>query len=206
MSNIINNNKLRDKISGWIVSIETENQNVYTDVIYTKVSREDTILKVIDDLVKSIMNINNEVNIAMFASQDHFIDGATSNAKFTSGSSFNVDLPRDKETYYSLGLGYNFLNKETDTSLMANAFLMQNEDSDMNSNIFSLTFRKLFGEFGKGSIPPVIAKRSDDEEDIFVIDVPEKSEEEIIKEGEQNHLQDLLSFLGNEVYLQKISN
>jgi len=52
MSNIINN-KLRDKISGWIVSIETENQNVYTDVIYTKVSREDTILKVIDDFYMS---------------------------------------------------------------------------------------------------------------------------------------------------------
>jgi len=53
MSNIINNNKLRDKISGWIVSIETENQNVYTDVIYTKVSREDIILKVIDDFYMS---------------------------------------------------------------------------------------------------------------------------------------------------------
>jgi len=52
MSNIINNNKLRDKISGWMVSIETENQNVY-DVIYTKVSREDTILKVIDDFYMS---------------------------------------------------------------------------------------------------------------------------------------------------------
>lgn len=52
MSNI-NNNKLRDKVSGWIVSIETENQNVYTDVIYTKVSREDTILKVIDDFYMS---------------------------------------------------------------------------------------------------------------------------------------------------------
>ncbi len=52
MSNI-NNNKLRDKISGWMVSIETENQNVYTDVIYTKVSREDTILKVIDDFYMS---------------------------------------------------------------------------------------------------------------------------------------------------------
>ena len=51
MSNI--NNKLRDKISGWMVSIETENQNVYTDVIYTKVSREDTILKVIDDFYMS---------------------------------------------------------------------------------------------------------------------------------------------------------
>ena len=53
MSNIINNNKLRDKISGWMVSIETENQNVYTDVIYTKVSREDTILKVIDNFYMS---------------------------------------------------------------------------------------------------------------------------------------------------------
>lgn len=53
MINIINNNKLRDKISGWMVSIETENQNVYTDVIYTKVSREDTILKVIDDFYMS---------------------------------------------------------------------------------------------------------------------------------------------------------
>ena len=52
MSNI-SNNKLRDKISGWMVSIETENQNVYTDVIYTKVSREDTILKVIDDFYMS---------------------------------------------------------------------------------------------------------------------------------------------------------
>ena len=53
MSDSIKNNKLRDKISGWIVSIETENQNVYTDVIYTKVSREDTILKVIDDFYMS---------------------------------------------------------------------------------------------------------------------------------------------------------
>ena len=48
-----NNIKLRDKVSGWIVSIETENQNVYTDVIYTKASREDTILKVIDDFYMS---------------------------------------------------------------------------------------------------------------------------------------------------------
>lgn len=53
MSNSINNIKLRDKVSGWMVSIETENQNIYTDVIYTKVSREDTILKVIDDFYMS---------------------------------------------------------------------------------------------------------------------------------------------------------
>ena len=53
MSKSIKNIKLRDKVSGWIVSIETENQNVYTDVIYTKASREDTILKVIDDFYMS---------------------------------------------------------------------------------------------------------------------------------------------------------
>lgn len=53
MSNSIKKIKLRDKVSGWIVSIETENQDVYTDVIYTKVSREDTILKVIDDFYMS---------------------------------------------------------------------------------------------------------------------------------------------------------
>ena len=53
MSKSIKNIKLRDKVSGWIVSIETENQDVYTDVIYTKVSREDTILKVIDDFYMS---------------------------------------------------------------------------------------------------------------------------------------------------------
>ena len=53
MSKSIKNIKLRDKVSGWIVSIETENQNVYTDVIYTKASREGTILKVIDDFYMS---------------------------------------------------------------------------------------------------------------------------------------------------------
>ena len=53
MSKSIKNIKLRDKVSGWIVSIEIENQNVYTDVIYTKASREDTILKVIDDFYMS---------------------------------------------------------------------------------------------------------------------------------------------------------
>ena len=130
-------------------------------------------------------NITNEFSVAVFASQDHFLEGTTSNARFTSGSSFNVDLPRDEETYLSAGLGYNFLNKETDTSLMANAFMMENDRNDMSSNIFSLTFRKLFGEFGKGTIPPVIAKKSENG-DIVKIDLPERTEEEIIREGEKS--------------------
>ena len=65
---------------------------------------------------------------------------------------------------------------------MANAFMMENDRNDMSSNIFSLTFRKLFGEFGKGTIPPVIAKKSENE-DIVKIDLPERTEEEIIREG-----------------------
>ena len=136
-------------------------------------------------------NINNELSLAMFASQDHFIDGTTSNARYSSGSSFNVDLPRDQETYYSLGLGYNFLNKETDTSLMANAFLMQNEESDMNSNIFSLTFRKLFGDFAKGNVPPVIAKKPDNDQEVIKEASPKdkntiKKVEKTLEEFEEN--------------------
>ncbi|MDC0460866.1 autotransporter-associated beta strand repeat-containing protein [Candidatus Pelagibacter sp.] len=136
-------------------------------------------------------NINNQLSLAMFASQDHFIDGTTSNARYSSGSSFNVDLPRDQETYYSLGLGYNFLNKETDTSLMANAFLMQNEESDMNSNIFSLTFRKLFGDFAKGNVPPVIAKKPDNDQEVIKEASPKdkntiKKVEKTLEEFEEN--------------------
>lgn len=136
-------------------------------------------------------SINNELSLAMFVSQEHFIDGTTSNARFSSGSSFNVDLPRDQETYYSLGLGYNFLNKETDTSLMANAFLMQNEQSDMNSNIFSLTFRKLFGDFAKGNVPPVIAKRPENNKEVIKVVLPEndndmKTVEKNLEEFEEN--------------------
>ena len=68
---------------------------------------------------------------------------------------------------------------------MANAFMMENDRNDMSSNKFSLTFRKFFGEFRKGTIPPVIAKKSEDE-DIVKIDLPERTEEEIVKEGEKS--------------------
>ena len=103
-------------------------------------------------------------------------------------------MPRDYEDYYSLGLGYNFLNKETDTSLMTNIFLIENSKKDTSSNIFSITFRKLFGEFGKGRIPPVIATKPNNEEDIIKITLPKNKKdqnnkdkgEEILEELEKN--------------------
>ena len=33
----------------------------------------------------------------------------------------------------------------------------------LKSNIFSVTYRKLFGDFGKGTLPPIIAKTDEDE-------------------------------------------
>ena len=68
---------------------------------------------------------------------------------------------------------------------MANVFLIENSKKDSNSNIFSFTFRKLFGEFGKNRVPPVIAKKS--EEDIIKVVLPdEKSSEAVIAEGEKS--------------------
>ena len=74
---------------------------------------------------------------------------------------------------------------------MANAFLMQNEQSDMNSNIFSLTFRKLFGDFAKGNVPPVIAKRPENNKEVIKVVLPEndndmKTVEKNLEEFEEN--------------------
>ena len=76
-----------------------------------------------------------------------------------------VDIPRDKDTYLAAGLGYNFLNSETGTSLMANLFYTQNTENDIDGNIVSLTFRKLFGDFGKGRIPPVVAEKIEEKKE-----------------------------------------
>jgi len=53
MSNLIRNNQSIHKIPGWMISIKTKNLKVYTELIYTKESREDTILKVIEDFHQS---------------------------------------------------------------------------------------------------------------------------------------------------------
>ncbi|WP_440618875.1 autotransporter-associated beta strand repeat-containing protein [Candidatus Pelagibacter sp. HIMB1493] len=138
-----------------------------------------------------------QLELAAFVSRDYFVEGTENKARFASGSTFNHDLPRDKEDYYSLGVGYNFLNKENNTSLMANAFLLENAKEDISSNIFSITFRKFFGEFAKGRIPSVIAKKdvpvksdkdqNDNEEQTKVVlktDPPMKSDKDIEQSNE----------------------
>ena len=138
-----------------------------------------------------------QLELAAFVSRDYFIEGTENKARFASGSTFNHDLPRDKEDYYSLGVGYNFLNKENNTSLMANAFLLENTKEDISSNIFSITFRKFFGEFAKGRIPSVIAKKdipvksdqdqNDNEEQTKVVskkDPPMKSDKDLEQNNE----------------------
>ena len=113
-------------------------------------------------------NIKNQINLALFASQDHYLEGTTSKASYSTGSKFNVDIPRNKDTYLAAGLGYNFLNSESGTNLMANLFFTQNEEDDIEGSIVSLTFRKLFGDFGRGRIPPVIAEKVEEGKDKVV--------------------------------------
>ena len=50
--------------------------------------------------------------------------------------------PRDKEDYYSFRVLVIISDKETNTSLMANAFLIENSKEDTFQTLF--TFRKLF--------------------------------------------------------------
>ncbi|MDA9152023.1 autotransporter-associated beta strand repeat-containing protein [bacterium] len=137
----------------------------------------------LDKNFSTIENITNQFSFAMFASEDHYLEGTTASAKFATGSNFNLDLPRDKDQFLAAGLGYNFLNSESGTSLMANLFYTQNTENDYEGNLFSLTFRKLFGDFGRGRIPAVITKKVDEQkEKVVKIILPkvEKKEETIV--------------------------
>ncbi|MDA8836645.1 autotransporter-associated beta strand repeat-containing protein [Candidatus Pelagibacter bacterium] len=137
----------------------------------------------LDKNFSTIENITNQFSFAMFASEDHYLEGTTASAKFATGSNFNLDLPRDKDKFLAAGLGYNFLNSESGTSLMANLFYIQNTENDYEGNLFSFTFRKLFGDFGRGRIPTVITEKVDEQkEKVVKIILPkgEKEEETIV--------------------------
>ncbi|MDC3385206.1 autotransporter-associated beta strand repeat-containing protein [Candidatus Pelagibacter sp.] len=137
----------------------------------------------LDKNFSTIENITNQFSFAMFASEDNYLEGTTASAKFATGSNFNLDLPRDKDQFLAAGLGYNFLNSESGTSLMANLFYTQNTENDYEGNLFSLTFRKLFGDFGRGRIPAVITEKVDEQkEKVVKIILPkvEKEEETIV--------------------------
>ncbi|MDA9201092.1 autotransporter-associated beta strand repeat-containing protein [Candidatus Pelagibacter ubique] len=137
----------------------------------------------LDKNFSTIENITKQFSFTMFASEDHYLEGTTASAKFATGSNFNLDLPRDKDQFLAAGLGYNFLNSESGTSLMANLFYTQNTENDYEGNLFSLTFRKLFGDFGRGRIPAVITEKVDEQkEKVVKIILPkvEKEEETIV--------------------------
>jgi len=112
------------------------------------------------------IDVVDQFNFSIFASQDHYIDGTTSSAKYTSDSTaFNMNTPKDHEEYVSVGLGYNFIDKKNDSNLIANTFHTESTDNDLKSNVFSVTYRKLFGGFGKGKIPPVIVQSPNKDKD-----------------------------------------
>ena len=110
----------------------------------------------------------NQFNFSVFASQDHYLDGTKSTANYASDSTtFQLKTPRDQETYISTGFGYNYVNDVNKTNLIANAFYTENTDNDLKSNIISVTYRKIFGDFDKEGLPPVVAEKIEEEESII---------------------------------------
>ncbi|WP_440670227.1 autotransporter-associated beta strand repeat-containing protein [Candidatus Pelagibacter sp. HIMB1483] len=169
--------ELKDDIDekGGSLALKVDNENLLT--IKPEVGFS------LDKNFSTIENITNQFSFAIFASEDHYLEGTTASAKFATSSNFDLDLPKDKDQFLAAGLGYNFLNSESGTSLMANLFYTQNTENDYEGNLFSLTFRKLFGDFGRGRIPAVITEKVDEQkEKVVKIILPkvEKEEETIV--------------------------
>ena len=107
----------------------------------------------------------NQLNFSLIGSREHYIDGTTAEAKYANSDPFTNELPRDEETFLSAGFGYNYYNPSNKTNLIASYFISENTENDQDSNVFSLTFRKFFGDFAKTRIPPVIAKKPEKKKD-----------------------------------------
>ena len=91
----------------------------------------------------------NQINFSLIGSREHYIDGTSAEAKYANSDPFTNELPRDEETFLSAGFGYNYYNPSNKTNLIASYFISENTENDQDSNVFSLTFRKFFGDFAK---------------------------------------------------------
>jgi len=166
------------QVNGWNLSPTISLQGSYEIKDDTKEKGGDLALTVKNDniftmrpelgmsLDKNISKLEEEkkmINFSIFASQEHYLDGTTASARYASDNTpFTLESPKDEESYVSVGLGYNFISADKSQTFSANTFYTKSTDNDLESNIFSLTYRKLFGNFGKNNIPPVIAKKPND--------------------------------------------
>jgi len=156
----------------------------------------------------------NQFNFSVFASQDHYLDGTKSTANYASNpsNSFQLKTPRDEETYISAGIGYNYVNDAKKTNFIANAFYSENTDNDLESNIISLTYRKLFGDFGKDGLPPIVAEKPEDDEDgvidqaiktvkkALVFKKPSCNEGQVYRAFECGPSEETLQLVANKLY------
>jgi len=156
----------------------------------------------------------NQFNFSVFASQDHYLDGTKSTANYASNpsNSFQLKTPRDEETYLSAGIGYNYVNDAKKTNFIANAFYSENTDNDLESNIISITYRKLFGDFGKDGLPPIVAEKPEDDEDgvidqaiktvkkALVFKKPSCNEGQVYRAFECGPSEETLQLVANKLY------
>ena len=76
---------------------------------------------------------------------EHKLKGQTSLATIKdTGSTYNLVDDNNDEQFLSLGLGYNFLDRPSDTQMNLSLYQTQNSTNSMNSSLISFSYRKKY--------------------------------------------------------------
>ena len=82
---------------------------------------------------------------SIYGSYEEKLDGTTSKAKIKeTGSNFDIVDDNTDDTFITVGLGYNFDNKESNTQYNFGIYHTQNDDDNLNSSLISYSYKKKF--------------------------------------------------------------
>ena len=85
------------------------------------------------------------LGFSLFGNMEHKVQGQTSLATIKdTGSTYNLVDDNNDEQFLSLGLGYNFLNRPSDTQMNLSLYQTQNSTNSMNSSLISFSYRKKY--------------------------------------------------------------
>ena len=81
--------------------------------------------------------------ITLICKDNILLRNSTATIKDT-GDGYNLLDSRKKDRFLTTGIGYSSLTSKNNSQLQINAFVMQNEEDDMNSSLLSFTYNKKF--------------------------------------------------------------
>ena len=85
------------------------------------------------------------LGFSLFGNMEHKVYGQTSLATIKdTGSTYNLVDDNNDEQFLSLGLGYNFLDRPSDTQMNLSLYQTQNSTNTMNSSLISFSYRKKY--------------------------------------------------------------